>query len=389
MSHILITGGAGFIGSHTADALLAAGHRVRILDLLDPQIHGKARQFPLSLDPRIERMRGDVRRPADLAKSLKGIEIVYHFAAKTGVGQSMYDVSGYVDTNVGGTAALLEAIAGLKKPIKRLILASSRAVYGEGAARCPRHGKVFPAKRLRTTLEQGNFQIRCPHCHRDVRPIPTSEDTRTDPKSIYALTKQQQEDLCLQAASAYGLSVVILRYFNVYGSRQALQNPYTGVATVFFNRLREGKPISLYEDGLPTRDFVHVLDVAQANLAAISPKIPSGTIFNVGSGRAITVRQLAQSLGRAVGHFPVLENKGEFRVGDIFACTANLARSRQTLGYRPTVSLKEGLAEFTTWAKNQKESRGQGYEQTVKELDLHHLFGRSADVRPAAKASPL
>lgn len=378
MSHILITGGAGFIGSHTADALLAAGHHVRVLDLLDPQIHGKSRHFPSTLDPRVERMRGDVRQARDLAKALKGIDIVYHFAAKTGVGQSMYDVSGYVDTNVGGTAALLQAIAGMKKPVKRLILASSRAVYGEGAARCPRHGKVFPAKRLRATLEQGHFQIRCPHCHREVRPIPTPEDTRTDPKSIYAFTKKNQEELCLQAASAYGLSVVILRYFNVYGSRQALKNPYTGVATVFFNRLREGKPISLYEGGLPTRDFVHISDVVNANVAALNPNVPSGSIFNVGSGRAITVRQLAQSLGKVMGHFPVLENKGEFRVGDIFACTANLARSRQTLGYRPTVSLKEGLAEFTTWAQNQKECEGHGYEQTVKELDLHHLFGRSS-----------
>ncbi|MBL0057966.1 MAG: NAD-dependent epimerase/dehydratase family protein [Elusimicrobia bacterium] len=234
MTQILLTGGAGFVGSHTAEALLAKGHHVRVLDVLDPQIHGKERQFPSALDPRVERMRGDVRRPGDLAKALDGIEVVFHFAARTGVGQSQYEVARYVDTNVGGTAALLQAIVGQKTRIKKLVLASSRAVYGEGAARCPRHGQGHPARRVRGDLERGDFQIKCAHCGRDMRPVPTAEDAALDPGSIYALTKKHQEDLCLQTASAHGFSVVILRYFNVYGSRQSLGNPYTGVVTVFF-----------------------------------------------------------------------------------------------------------------------------------------------------------
>ncbi|MBL8023018.1 MAG: NAD-dependent epimerase/dehydratase family protein [Elusimicrobia bacterium] len=381
MEHILITGGAGFIGSRTAKALLGKGHRVRILDLLDPQIHGEKPKFPNSLNPGVDRIRGDVRRPADLQKALKGIDTVYHFAAKTGVGQSMYDVSGYVDTNVGGTATLLQAILQNKSQVKRLILASSRAVYGEGAALCPRHGNIFPEKRSRELLERGIFQVKCPHCGRTVKPIPTPEESRTDPGSIYALTKKHQEDLCLQAASAYGLSVVILRYFNVYGSGQALQNPYTGVATVFFNRLREGKPISLYEGGLPRRDFVHVSDVVQANLAALNPKIRSGSLFNVGSGQAITVRQLAQTLGNAIGRYPVLESKGEFRVGDIFACTAHMERSRHVLGYHPRMTLKKGLQEFATWANGEKRAKEGAYEQTVSELTHHNLFGKAAPPR--------
>lgn len=377
MTHILITGGAGFIGAHTTQALVAAGHGVRVLDILDPQIHGKRPVFPGSLNARVERIRGDIRCPADLNRALKGIDTVYHFAAKTGVGQSMYDVSGYVDTNVGGTAALLQAIAQNKQQVKKLILASSRAVYGEGAATCARHGSVFPAKRSRSSLERGQFQIKCPRCGQTVKPVPTSEVSRTDPSSIYALTKKHQEDLCLQAATAYGLSVVILRYFNVYGSGQALQNPYTGVATVFFNRLRNGQPISLYEEGLPTRDFVHVSDVVQANLATLNPKIQSGSVFNVGSGRAITIRQLAQTLGSVVGHSPEIKSNGEFRVGDIFACTASLTRSRRILGYRPQMTLKQGLQEFATWAQGEKKSKEGAYERTVSELTQHNLFGKA------------
>ncbi len=377
MTNVLLTGGAGFIGTHTANALLAKGHNVRVLDLLDPQIHGKKSQFPPALDCRVDRVRGDVRHPRDLAKALDGIEVVFHLAARTGVGQSQYEVSRYVDTNVGGTATLLQAIVRQKNRVKKLVLASSRAVYGEGAARCLRHGQGHPAPRDRKALEGGDFRIKCVHCGRPMRPVPTAENAPLSPGSIYALTKKHQEDLCLQTGSAHGFSVVILRYFNVYGSLQSLGNPYTGVVTVFFNRLRQGNPISLYEGGLPTRDFVHVSDVVRANLAALHPGITPGSIFNVGSGQAISLRRLALTLGSVLGQPPRLEDNGEYRVGDILACTADLSRSSSLLRYRPRMTLRKGLDEFVQWAKTQKAGPLGGYERTVRELSSHHLFGQS------------
>jgi len=377
MKRILITGGAGFIGSHTADALLCAGYSVRILDILDPQIHGRRRQFPSILDPRIERMRGDVRCPRDLTKALENVDVVYHLAAFTGVGQSMYEISNYVDNNVGGTAALLQVLAHSKHRIQRLILASSRAIYGEGNARCSKHGVVSPLQRERGALENGDFNAKCPRCCKTVEPIPTPEGKPANPGSIYAVTKKHQEDLCIQACSAYGLSLVILRYFNVYGSRQALQNPYTGVITVFFNRLRDGSPISLYEDGIPTRDFVHVSDVVQANIAALNPQLSSGSIFNIGNGIPVTIRELAQALGEVMGCSPNLESKGEFRLGDILSCTSDLNQSHRILGYSPKISLRKGLAEFLEWAKRRRVVHGSSYEQTVRELKQHGLFGHA------------
>ncbi|MBK8576340.1 MAG: NAD-dependent epimerase/dehydratase family protein [Elusimicrobia bacterium] len=257
-----------------------------------------------------------------------------------------------------------------------MVLASSRAVYGEGLSRCSRHGLVFPPARNRETLEKGDFSIKCPVCGNSARPVSTPENARTNPLSFYALTKKNQEELCLQTASAYGIPVVILRYFNVFGSRQALRNPYTGVVTVFYNRLREGKPISLYEAGLPTRDFVHVSDVVRANVAALNPRLPSGSIFNVGSGRGITIRQLAVTLGNLMGHRALLEEKGEFRIGDILACTADLSRARTALRYRPKMSLRKGLDEFLCWAKNESGDQT-GYERTVRELSKKKLFGQA------------
>jgi dTDP-L-rhamnose 4-epimerase len=376
MSNILITGGAGFVGSHTARALLNEGHRVRIVDLLDPQIHGKSGTFPATLDRRVDRVKGDIRRVNVLKATLDGVDAVYHFAAKTGVGQSMYDWSDYVDTNVGGTAALFQTLSRLKRPIQRVILSSSRAIYGEGLARCAQHGMVQPPARKRLDMDRGEFQVRCPRCYRFVVSVPTMENAKAQPASLYALSKKHQEDLALQAVAAFDTPVVILRYFNVFGSCQSLRNPYTGVVTVFFNRIRQGKNIALYEDGAPTRDFVHVSDVVRANVAALNYQGKPGEIFNVGSGRAITIKQLAVGLGKAMGHAACMEQTGEFRVGDIRACTADLTRSRKKLGYHPQTTIEKGLEEFVTWAKKEAGPAG-SYEKTVRELRQHRLFGRA------------
>ncbi len=372
---ILITGGAGFIGSHTADQLVRAGYRVRVLDNLHPQVHGPNASFPAYLHPDVECIRGDVRNPRDVARALDGVEAVYHLAALTGVGQSMYAIRSYVDVNVTGTATLLEALLARRAHIRRVVLASSRAVYGEGSCGCPRCGTVYPGVRPKDQMEAGNFEIRCPRCGGRAQPVPTAEERPLRPVSVYGWTKKEQEELCRMAATTWGLPVTILRYFNVYGSRQSLKNPYTGIVSIFFSRIRAGNPVSLYERGLPVRDFVHVKDVARANLLALEAAVPPGTCINIGSGRPVTVRNVADALGAALGRAPRILDRGEFRVGDIFACYADVSRARDFLGYAPGISLEEGMREFAGWAS--EEPAEDRYEHAVEELRQHGLFGRA------------
>lgn len=376
MSQVLITGGAGFIGSHTADALLRQGHRVRLLDSLDPQIHGDTATFPAYLHPAIECVRGDVRDARLLADVLTGVDLIYHFAALTGVGQSMYDIRHYVEVNVVGTAVLLETLAKRRQALQRVVLASSRAVYGEGTHHCPVHGTLYPPVRQRADLEQGRFAVFCPQCATPLTAVPTAEERPLHPVSVYALTKQQQEDYCRHVAATFGLPVTILRYFNVYGSRQSLRNPYTGVMSIFYSRLLSGQPIALYEHGRPGRDFVHVADVVQANVRAATADVPPGTVINVGTGIDHTIVEVAKALAAACGQEALLEDKGEFRVGDIHACYADLSRAQTLLGYRPQVSLSQGIQEFVAWAGGQPVV--DLYEKTVTELKNHGLFGSAA-----------
>jgi dTDP-L-rhamnose 4-epimerase len=382
---ILITGGAGFIGSHTARILAGAGHTVRILDRLDPQIHGADADFPESLTRAgIECRPGDVRSEKDLAPALEGVDAVYHLAAFTGVGQSMYSLASYTDTNCTGTAHLLEQLIKRRNPIRRLVLASSRAVYGEGAYRCIQHGIVFPGARRREDLERGCFDALCPACGKAVDPIATNEECNATPLSMYAWTKKQQEEQCRMAAAAFGVPVTILRYFNVYGAGQSLRNPYTGIISIFYNRLMSGQPISLYEHGGPRRDFVHVSDVARANLLALEADVKPGTCINVGSGAETTIRQAATALARACLCDARLEDKGEFRIGDIRSCYADLSRAESLLAYRPTMGLEEGLTEFVAWANGRAGT--DNYQKTVDELLRHGLMGRAKS--PVLELSP-
>ena len=371
MRNILITGGAGFIGSHTADALLSRGYRVRILDNLDPQVHGAARQRPAYLDSRVELMVGDVRVRDDLHRALDGIEAVYHFAAQTGVGQSMYAMQSYCDVNISGTALLLEVLAGSPGRVKKVILSSSRAVYGEGACRCQSCGPVHPASRGRAQLEAGRWELTCPFCGEPVEPIPTDEDLSRTPFSVYALTKQVQEDLLRTFSGSYGIPSVILRYFNVYGTRQALNNPYTGIGAIFTNRALSGKEIVIYEDGLPGRDFVNVRDVVQANLLALENERAENGIFNVGSGERLTVLDLAELIRQRTGSSVGLEFSGRYRVGDIRDCYADLSRSRSVLGYEPRVSFCGGVDELISWAKGEQlEDRFEEAQGALRERRL-------------------
>lgn len=373
--NVLITGGAGFIGSHTCRALLEAGHRVRVLDCLDPQIHGPDAGFPGFLPPAVECIKGDVRILSDCLTALDGIDAVFHLAAKTGVGQSMYEVSDYVDTNVHGTATLVEAIVKSKMPLRRLVLASSRAVYGEGMYRCPSHGLVHPHLRDRGALEHGQFGMPCAVCGIEMEALATPETCAATPLSAYAWSKKHQEDYCRWAVQTFGLPVVILRYFNVYGSQQSLRNPYTGVVSIFYSLIKVGRSVSLYEGGRPLRDFVHVSDVVRANMLALSAPDALAATFNVGSGKADSIREVASALGATLNISPRLEDRGEFRVGDIFACYADLSNSSAGLGYQPEMSLQDGMREFVQWANG--EESVDAYDATVSELEQHGLFGRA------------
>ncbi|GAM08935.1 dTDP-L-rhamnose 4-epimerase [Geobacter sp. OR-1] len=371
-SLILITGGAGFIGSHTCDALLERGYRVRIMDLLDPQVHGPGRKLPAWIDRRVEFMRGDVRNRDDLSRAIAGVDAIYHFAAQTGVGQSMYEIHGYCDVNVGGTAMLLDVLANSDHRVAKIVLSSSRAVYGEGAYSCPACGPVFPPLRGREALEKSEWRIFCPSCGAPLESLPTAEGKPLAPISVYAETKRVQEELLRIFSATYGIPGVVLRYFNVYGTRQALGNPYTGIGAIFVTRRLSGSPISIYEDGLQGRDFVNVRDVVRANLLALTHETSGSETFNVGSGERLTVLDLARHVCRELGATEEFLYQGQFRVGDIRDCFADLGKSRSGLGYEPAVPFAAGVAELVSWARG--EQRDDRLEEAESALRLHNLM---------------
>lgn len=355
---ILITGGAGFIGSHLADLLLSAGHRVRALDNLSPQVHGDAAvagRRPDYLAPDVELVVGDVRDRGAVDRALDGVDAVYHFAAAVGVGQSMYEIAQYTDVNNMGTAVLLEAMAAraTARPFARLVVASSMSLYGEGLYRAPDGTLVTDAERPREQLVAGDWEMRDAR-GRVLEPLPTPETKAPSLASVYALSKYDQERLCLMVGRAYGIPAVALRFFNVFGTRQALSNPYTGVLAIFASRLLNDRAPMVFEDGLQQRDFVHVTDVARACLAALTVPGAVGEVFNVGSGERYTVRELAERTAAAVGKpYVAPEVTGKYRVGDIRHCVADITRARTVLGYAPQVSFDAGLEELAAWLETQ------------------------------------
>jgi dTDP-L-rhamnose 4-epimerase len=349
---VLITGGAGFIGSHLTDHLLRAGYRVRLLDDLVDQVHGAARRRPAYLDPRVELRVADVRDPGAVRRAVKDVDAVFHLAAAVGVGQSMYQIPRYVDTNAGGTAVLLDAL--LHHPVKRLVVASSMSVYGEGLYRTSEGQAREPGERGLDQLRAGRWE---PEDERGdpLTPVPTPETKTPCLASVYALSKYAQERLALITGRAYGIPVVALRFFNVYGPRQALSNPYTGVLAIFAARLLNGAAPIVYEDGYQQRDFVSVHDVARACLQALTHPDAPGQTVNVGSGQPHTVRDVAALLARMLGrrHIePVVSDK--YRAGDIRHCFADISRARQVLGFEPRVTLREGLEELAEWLEGQR-----------------------------------
>ena len=347
---VLITGGAGFIGSHLADELLARGHAVRALDSLIPQVHGGERRRPTYLAPDVELLVGDVRDPAVVQRALDGVDVVYHFAARVGVGQSMYEVAEYTSVNNVGTAVLLEAL--IKRPVARLIVASSMSIYGEGLYRDADEQLVTTAQRTQQQLASGRWEP-VDTDGRTLAPVPTPEWKPPTLASIYALSKYDQERMCLMAGAAYKIPTVALRFFNVYGPRQALSNPYTGVLAIFAARFLNSKPPLIFEDGRQRRDFVHVKDVAVACRLALEVEAAAGEVFNIGSGRDISIREVADRMARVLGKDERPEITGQYRVGDIRHCSADIGHARRLLGYRPSVAFDSGLTELAGWLATQ------------------------------------
>jgi dTDP-L-rhamnose 4-epimerase len=351
MKHVLITGGAGFIGSHLADELLRHGYRVKVLDALDAQVHGDAARRPDYLDPEVELIVGDVGDKQSVLKALQGVDAVYHFAAAVGVGQSMYEVAHYTRVNNLATAVLLEAL--IAQPVERLVLASSMSLYGEGLYR-NRGGEVrIAGDRSLAQLRLGDWECRDADGSA-LQPVATPETKPPALASVYALSKFDQERMCLMIGRAYKLPVVALRFFNAYGPRQALSNPYTGVLAIFAARLLNDRPPKVFEDGLQQRDFVSVYDVAQACRLALETQAAAGEVFNVGSGQPQTVRDVALRLARVLGKEQLApEIVGKYRVGDIRHCFADIGKAQQVLGYQPRVTLDAGMAELAAWLESQ------------------------------------
>lgn len=351
---VLVTGGAGFIGSHLVDRLLALGHRVRILDALLPQVHPDGR--PDYLDPQAELRVGDVRDAAAVRSALEGSEMVVHLAAAVGVGQSTYEVIHYSSVNVLGTATLLETIVKQRLEPRRIVVASSMSIYGEGQYECARCGPQAPGPRPAKQLGERDWSMRCPRCAAAMAPRPTPETKPLVPTSVYAISKRDQEEMVLTVARSLGLAAVALRFFNVYGDRQALSNPYTGVAAIFSSALLNGRRPLVFEDGLQARDFIHVSDIVEGIVRALERDAARDAAINLGTGQATDLLELSNLLRRELPGAAAIEPEvvGRFREGDIRACYADLTRARELLGFEPRVSLREGVRTLAAWVARQE-----------------------------------
>jgi len=369
--NILITGGAGFVGSHLADALLAAGHNVRVFDNLVSQVHGD--QLPDYLPAEAELIKGDMQDAGAVNSALQGIEVVFHLAAVVGVGQSMYEISHYMGSNTQGTAVLLQQLLNRKSKVEKLVVASSMSIYGEGKYLCAQCSGVSPQLRPTEQLKTKQWEVVCPTCGEALTPVPTDESKPLQCSSIYALSKKDQEELCLLYGRTYGLPVVALRYFNIYGPRQALSNPYTGVAAIFASRLLNGNRPLVFEDGKQMRDFVSVQDVTQANLLAMERSGADGQALNVGSGEAVSIREVATTLSHALGTNIPAELTGKYRAGDIRHCFADISAAKTLLGYEPRVRFAEGVKDLVGWVRSQ-----QPQDQTIEAVAQLSNFGLTA-----------
>ena len=344
---MLVTGGAGFIGSHLVDALLCDGHEVRVLDSLDPQVH---EGNPSYLSPEAELVRADVRDREIVRRCFRDADVLVHLAAAVGVGQSMYEIERYMSMNTLGAAVVLEEAVAARERLTKMVVASSMSIYGEGLYRCgPEDQLVSPPPRTEAQLRARRWDPLCPGCGAPLEPVPTTESTPITPESIYAIGKRDHEEMFLVSGRAYGIATTALRFFNVYGPRQSLSNPYTGVAAIFSSRLMSGNAPVIFEDGAQSRDFIHVSDIVAAIVAALASGAADGEAVNVGTGRSVSVREVADVLARHLGVDLEPEVRNQFRAGDIRHCFASVDKAKQLLEFAPSTSFEDGMLDLISW----------------------------------------
>lgn len=375
-AHVLITGGAGFIGTRLARRFVDAGHTVTVLDALIPQVHGDdpATTSPLlrSLEGVAEVIPGTVTSREDLRTALKNAAIVVHLAAETGTGQSMYEIDRYTETNVGGTAKLLDLLANEPHDVRRLVIASSRSIYGEGAYRTEAGALVYPPHRADADMAGGDFDVHLAG-EGPLTVVPTDENAMLHPSSVYGITKQMQESLIMTVGPTIGIEPVSLRYQNVYGPGQSLKNPYTGILSIFSTLIRQGKEINIFEDGLESRDFVYIDDVVEATFLGATHPDAAGGVFNVGSGVPTTVNEVVEGLFTAFGASVPTRVSGNYRLGDIRHNTADTTRLREILGFTPAVDFTTGLSRFVEWVLTEP-VEGDSYQRSLDEMSSRNLL---------------
>ena len=378
MKHVLITGGAGFIGSNLALKLVSKGYQVRVLDNLSKQIHGEYpdETSPLynSIKGKVDFIKGSVTVREDWLKALDGIECVVHLAAETGTGQSMYEIQKYVDVNIGGTALLLDILTNTKHSVKKVVVAESRAIYGEGRYYSEELGQyVYPSERQDADMAKGNFEVKYPGCSQPLKLVGTTEDSLVHPTSVYGITKQVQGQLVHLVCSSIGIAAVSYRYQNVYGPGQSLSNPYTGILSIFSTRIKNGNGLNIFEDGKETRDFVYIDDVVDATILGIEKEEANGHVFNVGTGVPTDVLTVAKTLIEKYGKEVPVTVSGNYRLGDIRHNFADITAARTILGFEPKWSFSDGIGEFVKWV-NAQEVQEDKYEASIEEMKRKGLY---------------
>ena len=379
MEKILITGGAGFIGSNLALTLLKRGHQVTVLDNLSEQIHGKNPEetspLYLSIKDKVHFIKGTVACRETLQKAIADNTVIVHLAAETGTGQSMYEIQHYTDVNIGATALLLDILTNEKHLVKKIVVASSRAIYGEGKYyNKTKNTFVYPLQRIDEDMQKGDFEVKDPQNHSDVLElVATTEDAIIHPTSVYGITKQVQEQLVMTVCPTIGIAGVAFRYQNVYGPGQSLKNPYTGILSIFSTQIKNGNGINIFEDGKETRDFVFISDVVDATVLGIEKETANNQVFNVGTGVATDVITVATELSNNYGIQVPITISGNYRLGDIRHNYADITKARQLLGFEPKISFKEGLKQFTDWV-NTQEVEEDKYQQSIDEMKAKGLY---------------
>ncbi|MBB6240093.1 dTDP-L-rhamnose 4-epimerase [Pedobacter sp. AK013] len=377
MKKVLITGGAGFIGSNLALKLIAKGYEITVLDNLSKQIHGDEPEISsplyLSIKDKVNFIHGTVESKEDLKQAIAGQDIIVHYAAETGTGQSMYQIEQYTNVNIGGTAAMLDILANAEHNVKKIIIASSRSIYGEGKYLSENLGYVYPSHRSDEIMKTGDFEVKYPNSTGTLTLVATDEESKIHPSSVYGITKQNQEQMIMTVCPTIGIAPVAFRYQNVYGPGQSLSNPYTGILSIFSTLIRNNKEINVFEDGKETRDFVYIDDVVEATILGIEKDEANGQVFNVGTGVATTVLTVVEELLKNYNKQVPVKISGNYRLGDIRHNFADLKKISALLGFKPSVTFQEGIKNFADWV-NTQEIKGDKYDQSIQEMKQKGLF---------------